>query len=238
MQILKFINKPNILLLYSNMVGEQVKKYLEERKEHLIGCFTHELITKDELMNCVKASSPDVIITCYWPYLLDSEVFESVRYGCINFHPALLPRNRGWYPSVWEVLEAEEYRAGVTLHLIDENADTGPIIAQKQFDVKEIDTGGTVYGRSQLMMIDLFKETWEQLYNGGAVLHSQNNSLATYHTKKETNELDEIILEKVYKAKDLFNLIKAKTFKDKSYAYYIKDGKKYNVKIEVCQDGT
>ena len=232
---LKFNIAPRILFLYSGIVGEQVLIYLKSRKENIVGAYTK--ISEDTLLDFVAAKKVELIITCYWQYLLKPEVYQICKYGCINFHPALLPRNRGWYPSVWEVMEQDEYPAGVTLHLIDEGADTGPILAQKMFVVKETDTGGMVYGKSQLLMIELFKETWEKLYNKGIVLFNQEHNLATYHTKKQANDNDEIDLEKDYKARDLFNLIKAKTFGDKSFAYYVRNGKRYRVKIEVKEDG-
>lgn len=233
MSILRFIGSPSILLLYSNMVGQEVLKHLNEREENVIGYYKPEQITTEELVVIVSDMKPDVIITCYWPYLLSSNIYGNTKYGCINFHPSLLPRNRGWYPSVWEIIEGDRYPAGVTLHLVDEHADTGPIIAQKQFPIAETDTGGTIYGKSQLLMIELFKETWQRLNKDGCLLKPQGTANATYHTKKETNELDEINLEKVYKADDLLKLIKSKTFGDKSYAYYRKDGEKYYVRIDV-----
>ena len=232
----RFIEKPKVLLLYSNMVGEQVKLHLLEMNERLIGDFKPDILDDEQLLKYVQINRPDLIITCYWPYLLSKDIFSIPRYGCINFHPSLLPRNRGWYPAVWSVLEGDKHDTGVTLHLVDEKADTGFILAQKRFRVKEEDTGGTVYGRSQLQMIELFKKTWKDLYNGGVDLVRQDNRKATYHKKKESNELDEIDINKKYKADDLLKLLRAKTFKDKSYTYYRKNGKKYFVSIKITEE--
>ena len=120
--------------------------------------------------------------------------------------------------------------------MIEEKADTGPLLSQMSFPVGETDTGGDVYEKSREKMIFMFKEVWEMLYDFGVVLKKQKEEMATYHTKKETNELDEIDLEKDYKAGYLFNLIKAKTFGDKSYAYYRKDGVKYSLKLTVTKE--
>jgi methionyl-tRNA formyltransferase len=233
MQVLKFIENPTIYLLYSNKVGEQVKKYLNERGENLVACFTPD-IEQDSLEYSIMSIKPDLIITCYWPYLLRPEIIAIPKYGCINFHPALLPENRGWYPTVWEVLYGEN--AGVTLHLIDEGADTGMIINQRKFKIEESDTGGTVYEKSMDLMVELFKETWEDLYDNGIALKKQNEFNATYHSKKEGNTFNEINLKADYNAEHLLKIIKAKTFNDKSYAYYIKNGKKYYVRIDVYEE--
>ena len=234
MQVLKFIYRPKIVLMTGkNEIGDAIYSFLEQRQERLLHRFREaDPVTSD----IVRALNPDLIITCYWPFLLNKDIIEIPRLGCINFHPALLPRNRGWYPSVWEVLERGEHDAGVTLHMIEEKADTGPLLSQMSFPIGETDTGGDVYEKSREKMIFMFKEVWEMLYDFGVVLKKQKEEMATYHTKKETNELDEIDLEKDYKAGYLFNLIKAKTFGDKSYAYYRKDGVKYSLKLTVTKE--
>jgi methionyl-tRNA formyltransferase len=173
------------------------------------------------------------MITCYWPYLLKKEFIKVPKYGTINFHPALLPYNRGWYPSVWPFIDGSP--AGVTLHLIDEGADTGPIIAQREIAIKETDNGGTIYKKSQEAMIQLFKETWKQLYTNGIELKYQDNDKATYHSKKDANDLDRFKITD-YSAEYLFNLIRAKTFGDKCFAYYVKDGIKYRVRLDITKD--
>jgi len=220
--------------MITNIVGNKILNYLRTRGENIVAIYPAEegkSITKE----MIEEDNPDVIIICYWPYLLPKEIIDIPKYGCINFHPSLLPKNRGWYPAVWEVMEGDD-AAGVTLHLIDEGTDTGPILAQATFPIKEEDTGGSVYEKSQKAMILLFKNIWEQLHERGVALKEQDHSTATYHSKSATNVSDKIDLNKEYKAGDLFRLIKAKTFKDKSYAYYKKDGDLYRVKIEVTKE--
>jgi methionyl-tRNA formyltransferase len=215
----------------NNIVANQVLDFLHEQKENIIGVvFEEDSVTVD----LITSYRPTLIITCYWPYLLKPEIIKIPINGCINFHPSLLPRNRGWYPAVWEVLLGG--KAGVTLHKIDEGADTGPILAQKEFDIKETDTGGTVYGRSQLAMISLFKEMWLKSYEETIIPIPQDNSQATYHTKIEGNCFDEIKLDQEYNAEHLLRILKAKTFGDKSYAYYIKNGKKYYIHINITEE--
>ena len=230
MSILKFIeDKPRIILFAGNNdVAREVQNFLESRGEKLIAVF-HE---KDKIN--LSMYFPDVMITCYWPYLLSKEMIEIPKYGTINFHPALLPYNRGWYPSVWPFIDGSP--AGVTLHLIDEGADTGPVIAQREVLIEETDNGGTIYKKSQDAMVELFKETWAQLQHTGIELQKQDHSKATYHSKKDANMLDELNLDYITVAKDTIDLIRAKTFGDKGYAYYMKDGVKYRVRLIITKD--
>ena len=61
-------------------------------------------------------------------------MLATARYGAINLHPALLPRNRGPSPSFWVVATGER-RTGVTVHWIDERIDTGDILLQREVAV-------------------------------------------------------------------------------------------------------
>lgn len=234
MGVLKFEERLNHIVLFAgnNMVSDHVLAFLTEDLKNGILYVYREYEWDTMTVEQINLLQPDVIVTCYWPYLLSKEMIATSKYGCINFHPALLPNNRGWYPSVWEVLEKEN--AGVTLHLIDEGADTGPIIAQEEIEIEETDTGGSVYKKSQEAMISLFKKTWVQLYEG-IELKEQDHSKATYHSKKDGNDCNGIDVDQMYNAGYLIDLLKAKTFGSKSYAYYEKNGKKYFVRVDITE---
>lgn len=69
----------------------------------------------------------------------------------LNTHPALLPRfgGKGMYGEHVHkaVLEAGEQRSGVSVHVVDEEYDTGPVIAQRAVDVLPGDTVDTLSQR-------------------------------------------------------------------------------------------
>src|SRR6185312_10369836 len=52
------------------------------------------------------------------------------RLGCLNVHPSLLPAHRGPDPLFWIFHDGDE-TGGVTIHLMDEGFDTGPIVLQE-----------------------------------------------------------------------------------------------------------
>ncbi len=57
----------------------------------------------------------------------------------INIHPSLLPAFPG-IDAVGQAYRAGVKVAGITVHYVDEGMDTGPIIAQKAFEIQENDT--------------------------------------------------------------------------------------------------
>ena len=65
--------------------------------------------------------------------------------GCINFHLSYLPYNRGKKPNVWPIIDGSP--AGVTMHYIDNDIDSGSIVAQSEVKVDIVDTGKTLYNK-------------------------------------------------------------------------------------------
>lgn len=175
----------------------------------------------------------DFMLTVYWPRLLKPEIFSLAKCGCINFHPALLPVNRGWYPHVHSILDGTP--AGVTLHLIDEGADTGPVLTQKKINILPTDNAGDIYSRLQDEIFDLFRESWPAIKDGIKAI-AQDESKAIYHKKSEIDALDSIDLEKSYRARDLINLLRARSFGPRGYAYF-EDGGRVYARLQLNRTG-
>ncbi|WP_080965558.1 formyltransferase family protein [Chromobacterium subtsugae] len=174
----------------------------------------------------------DAIITVYWPWLLNKEIFSASPIT-VNFHPALLPINRGWFPHVHSLIDGS--KTGVTLHKIEDGADTGAIWAQKEIPIQALDTAKDIYDKLQFEIVDLFKEKWPDIKNGRITPLIQDESKAVYHAKKEIEQLDFIELEKEYSARELINKLRARTFGNRGFAYYEENGEKIYIKISLSR---
>ncbi len=91
----------------------------------------------------VKDLSPDLIVVCSYGKILPKELLETPKYGCWNIHASLLPKYRGASPINWAILEGEK-ETGITIMLMDEGLDTGPIFLQKKIPISEEDTAITL----------------------------------------------------------------------------------------------
>jgi len=192
--------------------------------------FTGNTANNPGYISHLESTAPDFILTIYWPWLLESNVFKKAT-NTVNFHPAPLPVNRGWYPHVHSIIDGSPL--GVTLHQIDENADTGPIWAQKILELHPYEIASDVYKRLQDEMIKLFKESWSAIKSGRINPVKQNANNGNYHKKHEIDALDLIDLEKRYVAKDLINLLRARSFGDSGFAYFEANGKKIYLKVSL-----
>jgi methionyl-tRNA formyltransferase len=84
---------------------------------------------KDSLERLTTAYEPRLGLCVGYRWLLPPEVLAVPELGIVNGHPSLLPRHCGPYPFAWAVREGDT-ELGMTYHLMDEDFDTGPILAQ------------------------------------------------------------------------------------------------------------
>ena len=78
----------------------------------------------------LTALHPDLIVTAAYGRILPPAVLAVPDHGCINVHASLLPAYRGAAPIQWSLVRGETV-TGVTIILMDEGMDSGPILAQQ-----------------------------------------------------------------------------------------------------------
>ena len=105
---------------------ERRNAILSEAPERLDLCFAAD---KASLLRLTRAYEPEIGLCTGYNWLLPPEVLAVPRLGVVNSHPSLLPRHRGPFPFAWAVRENDP-ELGLTVHLMDERFDTGPILAQ------------------------------------------------------------------------------------------------------------
>ncbi len=136
----------------------------------------------DPLTTATLASyEPDLICVACFAHRLPRAVLDIPRLGCLNLHPSLLPGNRGVAPLFWALRFGYE-QAGVTIHFMDENFDSGDIVAQEAFPVTE----GMTYMKledhcAELGAQLLARSVWD-VYEGRAQRIPQDEALSSYHS--------------------------------------------------------
>jgi methionyl-tRNA formyltransferase len=95
-------------------------------------------INSPAVRKMISSLSAELIISVCCPQIFSKELLSIPARGCLNVHPGLLPENRGADPTYW-TWKLEKAYGGVTVHLMDEGIDTGPIISQERFGVMKAD---------------------------------------------------------------------------------------------------
>ena len=103
----------------------------------------------------------DLGLLAWWPRIVRNSLIEIPKKGFINFHPSLLPYNRGKHYNFWAIVEGCPF--GVTLHFVDAGVDTGDIVAQRSISYDWTDTGESLYFKAQKEILDLFYLTYPKI---------------------------------------------------------------------------
>ena len=80
-------------------------------------------------MAAVESANADVVVVVAYGRFIPSEILSATQLGAVNIHPSLLPRHRGPSPVATAILDGDTF-TGVSLMLLDEGMDTGPILSQ------------------------------------------------------------------------------------------------------------
>lgn len=87
----------------------------------------------------LKALRADAFVVVAYGKIIPKEVLDLPRLGCVNVHPSLLPKYRG--PSPMQgALAAGDPDTGITIMLLDEGMDTGPLLAWETIAVDDTET--------------------------------------------------------------------------------------------------
>jgi len=111
----------------------------------------------------------DVIATLGWMYLLTPWFVGQWRHRILNVHPALLPKYPGAH-SIEDALKDGAQESGMTIHLIDEGVDTGPVLLQKSCPVEHDDTPDTLKERIQALEKEWYPQALQMIEDGALKL--------------------------------------------------------------------
>jgi methionyl-tRNA formyltransferase len=103
--------------------------------------------------------------------MLPEVVWAMPRFGTFNVHAALLPQYRGAAPINWAVINGET-QTGVTTFFLDHDIDTGRIIMQKPFEIKDDYNVENVYDGLMGLGAEIALETIDRILEGDGKVES------------------------------------------------------------------
>jgi methionyl-tRNA formyltransferase len=132
----------------------------------------------NETIERLRSYRSDLIIVAAYGKILPKAVIDMPRLGCVNIHASLLPRWRGASPVQNAILAGDE-TTGVTLMLMDEHMDTGPILAQESIEISETDTTPSLLQKLSQGALSLLEKTLPQWIAGSLTPQSQDDAHVT-----------------------------------------------------------
>ncbi|TSC96300.1 MAG: methionyl-tRNA formyltransferase [Parcubacteria group bacterium Athens1014_10] len=123
---------------------------------------------------------PDLIIVCAFGQIIPKSILDIPKYDCLNIHPSLLPKYRGPSPIQTAILNGEK-QTGVTIMLVDEKMDRGPILKNCELQITNCDfTYEKLSEKLSELGAQLLIETIPEWINGKIKAKPQEESLAAY----------------------------------------------------------
>jgi methionyl-tRNA formyltransferase len=133
----------------------------------------------------------DLIVVAAYAQIIPKRILDLPKYGCVNVHGSLLPYCRGAACVQQPIIDGQE-KTGVTIMLMDEKLDTGPIIGQKEIMIKDEDTAGTMMDKLANLGGKILVPLLKDYISGKIKPIPQDANKATYvkTLKKENGKID------------------------------------------------
>jgi methionyl-tRNA formyltransferase len=152
-------------------------------QENNIPVLTPEKLNNQDFINEFKKLKPELVILTAYGKIIPSELLNISLKGFINLHPSLLPQWRGATPIQSAILHGNT-ETGVSLMLMDEQIDHGPIIQRAKYEIQDKRlTYEELSTELALLGADLIIKTVPQFLKGKISPVLQDHSLATYCQK-------------------------------------------------------
>jgi len=123
--------------------------------------YTHDIV------DVLQRHDIDLVAIAGFGTILSKPFVDAYGGRAVNTHPALLPSFKGWH-AVRDALEFGVKVTGPTVHLVTEDVDSGPILAQEAVPVLDDDTEETLHERIKEVERRLYPDVIERLVKARA----------------------------------------------------------------------
>jgi len=170
------------------LAASPVKRFAEARGLRVLQPAT---LRAPDALSELSSLAPDVIVVVAFGQILRPAVLVLPPRGVLNVHPSLLPKYRGSSPVASALLDGVD-ETGVTIMLLDEGMDSGPILAQRHEAPRPEDDTGSLSDRLALIGAELLAGTLPAWLRGELDPTPQDDRLATTTRRihKDDGELD------------------------------------------------
>lgn len=189
------------------------------------------IISMEEAEEYVNSNPGDIDIVVSYLFWrkIRKPLIEGPKFGCINFHPAILPDWRGTAGCNIAILKKlPEW--GATAHYVDEKIDTGSIIRVYKFNFDyRVETAQSLEQKTQNIQMELYKSVMLDVIEEGRLKSiPQKKEDGVYISKQEMIDMMKLDLNNL-ENEDLDLKIRAFWFPPYNGAGFEVNGKFYTL---------
>ena len=205
---------------------DSFKTFSTISKKHL-----YILSKPSELVNVVEKVKPDLGIVVGWYWIIKPNILNKVRRGILGIHASQLPKYRGSAPLVWQIINGEK-ESGITLFYFDKGMDTGDIVGQKRFKIKENDTIMDVLSKATRLSVELIDTYLPLIINDTHKRNKQDHRKASFCSGRKP---EDGYINWHLSNREIHNFIRAQAFPYPGAFSYHKDKKIFILKSKILK---
>ena len=124
---------------------------------------------EEQIIRIIESKDIEMVVLSGYMRILTSFFVSRWKGRLVNIHPSLLPDFPGAHAQR-DALEAGVKVSGCTVHFVDEGADSGPIIEQREVPVLESDTIDTLTDRIKQAEHEQYPKVLDDISSGRVLL--------------------------------------------------------------------
>lgn len=185
--------------------AQSLREFADSKK---IPYLTYKDKQPEDVADWIKSLSAELLVSHQAP-ILPEVVFTAATFGSINLHPTLLPKYRGSNPFFWMYYH-KDMTAGITIHKIDHDIDTGGILVQRSCSV-DYGTSAEQLERDIVkhLAVPALIELITDFNPNLPTIEQPEDSPTPYARRMEDAEYRDLILTKGFNIKQFWHLLHA-----------------------------
>ena len=177
----------------------------QEAEERGIPVFQFRRMRRKVAIDAFLGLNADLCVMAFVTDIVPDAILEAPTRGTIQYHPSLLPKHRGPSSMNWPIIWGETV-TGLSIFWPDKGLDTGPILLQKEVEITQDDTLGSLYfGKLYQMGVDSMVEAVGLVRDGAAPRIDQDHSQATY---EGWCRAEDVVIDWTKPVGDIYNVIR------------------------------
>ena len=128
-----FCDQPGAYVIERAQVADVPYYVLGKKKEETKAQY------EEKILSLLKSEEIDLIVLAGYMKIIGNQLLEAFPNRIVNLHPSLLPKFPG-KQGILDAYQSDEKQTGITIHLVDQGVDTGPIIFQASIEKQENET--------------------------------------------------------------------------------------------------
>jgi methionyl-tRNA formyltransferase len=153
--------------------SDKIDQILKETSlKNGIEFFSHPRVNSPEFLSQLATFDCDLFVSMSYNQIFKKQIIDLPKNGIINCHAGKLPFYRGRNILNWVLINGEK-EFGITTHFVDEGIDTGDIILQRAYPIKDTDDYSILLAKAYLECPEILYDSVKLIQRGSFEVKKQ-----------------------------------------------------------------